>query len=126
LVLFSFLTGNADMHLKNFSVIYPVDGMVKLSPAYDLLATRLLIPEKDDPEEMALTINGRKRRLDKRDFLSLAENLGLKEKQVVNVFKRFSKALHEAHAAIGRGFLPGEKAEIYRRLLADRAQRLGL
>jgi serine/threonine-protein kinase HipA len=123
--LFSFLTGNADMHLKNFSLIYPVDGMVKLAPAYDLLATRLLIPEKDDPEEMALTVNGRKRRLDKKDFLILAGNLGLKEKQVGNVFKRFSKALPEAHAAIGYGFLPGEKTETYQLLLADRAERLG-
>ena len=125
-VLFSFLTGNADMHLKNFSLIYPVDGMVKLAPAYDLLATRLLISEKDDPEEMALTVNGRKRRLGKKDFLSLAENLGLNEKQVGNVFKRFSRAVPEARAAIGLGFLPGDKAETYQLLLADRAERLGL
>ena len=125
-VLLSFLTGNADMHLKNFSLIYPVDGMVKLAPAYDLLATRLLIPEKDDPEEMALTVNGRKRRLDKKDFLSLAENLGLNGKQAGNVFKRFSRAMPEAHAAIGYGFLPGDKAETYQRLLVKRAKRLDL
>lgn len=124
--LFSFLTGNADMHLKNFSLIYPVDGMVKLAPAYDLLATRLLIPEKDDPEEMALTVNGRKRKLDRKDFLSLAENLGLNEKQVGNVFKRFSRAMPKAHTAIGDGFLPEDKVETFQRLLAERAERLDL
>ena len=124
--LFSFLTGNADMHLKNFSLIYPVDDMVKLAPAYDLLATRLLIPEKDDPEEMALTINGRKRRLDKKDFLSLAENLGLKEKQVTNVFKRFSKAMSKAYDAIGYGFLPEKRVKEYLQLLEERAERLML
>jgi len=125
-VLFSFLTGNADMHLKNFSLIYPVDDMVKLAPAYDLLATRLLIPEKDDPEEMALTVNGRKRRLYKKDFLSLAENLGLKEKQATNVFKRFSKVMSKAHAAIGYGFLPEKRVKEYQQLLEERAERLML
>jgi len=124
--LFSFITGNADMHLKNFSLIYPVDDMVKFTPAYDLLATRLLIPEKDDPEEMALTINGRKRKLNKEDFLSLANNLGLQEKQVANVFKRFSSALPEARAAIGNGFLPEDKRKQYQQLLEERAGRLRL
>ena len=124
--LFSFLTGNADMHLKNFSLIYPVNGMVNLAPAYDLLATRLLIPEKDDPEEMALTINGRKRKLNKGDFLSLAKNMGLQEKQVSNVFKRFSRALPEALAAIADGFLPEDKTKAYQELLQERARRLKL
>jgi len=124
--LFSFLAGNADMHLKNFSLIYPVDGMVKFAPAYDLLATRLLIPEKGDPEEMALTINGRKRKLDKGDFLSLANNLGLNDKQVANVFKRFSRALPEVRAAIGNGFLPENKAKEYKQLLDERGGRLRL
>jgi len=124
--LFSFLAGNADMHLKNFSLIYPVDGMVKFAPAYDLLATRLLIPEKGDPEEMALTINGRKRKLDKGDFLSLANNLGLNDKQVANVFKRVSRALPEVRAAIGNGFLPENKAKEYKQLLDERGGRLRL
>ncbi len=124
--LFSFLTGNADMHLKNFSLIYPIKDMVKLAAAYDLLSTRLLIPEKDDPEELALTVNGKKRKLTLRDFSSLAANLGLNEKQVENVFKRFSKAIPESHTAIEHGFLPKDKAEEYRQLLAGRAERLGL
>jgi serine/threonine-protein kinase HipA len=124
--LFSFLTGNADMHLKNYSMIYSEDDMVKLAPAYDLLATRLLIPAKDDPEEMALTINGRKRKLNQRDFLSLAENLGLQEKQVANVLKRFSGALPEARDAIERGFLSEAKTREFQQLLDERAGRLGL
>jgi len=52
--LFSFLTGNADMHLKNFSLIYLENGMIQLAPAYDLLSTRLLIPMEKDSEELAL------------------------------------------------------------------------
>jgi len=58
-VIFNFLIANADMHLKNYSLIgYP--GAVSLSPAYDFLNTRLVISEKDDPEESALSINGKK------------------------------------------------------------------
>jgi serine/threonine-protein kinase HipA len=124
--LFSFLTGNADMHLKNFSLIYPVDGMVQLSAAYDMLATRLFISEKDDPEEMALTVNGKKRKLTSNDFYQLAANLGLNEKQVKNVFKRFSKALPSTRAVIDRGFLPDNKANELKQLIADRAARLKL
>jgi len=124
--LFSFLTGNADMHLKNFSLIYPVDEMVQLSPAYDMLATRLLIPEKDDPEEMALTVNGKKRKLTIYDFEQLAANLGLNQKQTSNVFKRFSKALPETGTVIDHGFLPEEKKDEFKQLVADRARRLRL
>ena len=51
--LFFFLTGNADIHLKNFSFLY--EGHTRrLAPAYDLLSTRLVISEKDDSEELAL------------------------------------------------------------------------
>lgn len=124
--LFSFLTGNADMHLKNFSLIYPVDGMVQLSAAYDMLATRLLISEENDPEEMALTVNGKKRKLTSNDFYQLAANLGMNEKQVENVFKRFSKALSSTRAVIDRGFLPDDKANELKQLIADRAERLKL
>lgn len=124
--LFSFLTGNADMHLKNFSLIYPVDGMVKLSAAYDMLATRLLIPEKDDPEEMALTVNGKKRKLTGDDFFRLATHLGLNEKQIYNVFKRFSKAIPATRTGIDRGFLPKDKASEFKHLITERATRLEL
>ncbi len=84
LTIFSFLTGNADMHLKNFSLLDYRNGLTGLSPAYDLLSTRLVIPEKDDNEEMALTINGRKRKFKLQDFLVLGERLKLTEKQIQN------------------------------------------
>lgn len=60
LVLFSFLTGNNDMHLKNFSLIYTDKGIL-FSPAYDLLNVNLIFP--DDKEDLALTLGGRKRKV---------------------------------------------------------------
>jgi len=58
LTLFSFITGNADMHLKNFSLLTTAENEVMLAPGYDLLSTKLLIPE--DTEELALPMNGKK------------------------------------------------------------------
>ena len=62
LLLFCFLTGNADMHLKNFSLLRHEEGY-RLAPAYDLLPTKLVLPA--DMEESALTVDGKKRRLDR-------------------------------------------------------------
>ena len=56
------------MHIKNFSLIYPLDGMTLLGSAYDLLSTRLLIPAEVDPEEMALPLNGKKSKIQLEDF----------------------------------------------------------
>ncbi len=126
ITLFSFLTGNADMHLKNFSLIYPVDNMVQLAPAYDLVATRLLIPEKDDPEEMALTINGKKRKLTIGDFQKLSSNLGLNEIQFRNIMTRFAKTTRDLLPEIDNKRLSIEKANEFKALIADRAKRIGL
>ena len=60
-ILFSWITGNNDMHLKNFSLYEPIDGIIRLTPAYDMLNAVILNP-KDD-EELALTLNGKKKKL---------------------------------------------------------------
>ena len=71
-LVFCFLTGNSDMHLKNFSLIetYEASGEYILSPAYDLLPVNLLLPE--DNEQFALPMNGKKTNLHKKDFLEFA------------------------------------------------------
>lgn len=65
-VWFGFLTGNEDMHLKNWSLLAR-DGRIALSPAYDLLNTSLVL--KNTQEESALPIRGRKRHLNRSDLL---------------------------------------------------------
>ena len=74
-LLFCFLTGNSDMHLKNFSLIEESPGSreFSLSAAYDLLPVNIIMPE--DVEQMALTLHGKKRNIRKKDFLFLAENM---------------------------------------------------
>jgi len=122
--LFCFLTGNSDMHLKNFSLLHGPGGEVALSPAYDLLPTALLLPE--DTEEMALTLNGRKSRLTKKDFAQFGASLKLTEKQAGNAYDRLSRGLTSALEALGRGFCGADTKERFNALLQDRARRVGL
>jgi serine/threonine-protein kinase HipA len=102
-ILFSFLVGNADMHLKNYSLIKTPQGM-RLSPAYDLLSTRLAIPE--DQEESALTINGKKSKLDGSDFISLARNLDIPKTVQSKLFRRFIESEPVLLATVNKGRLP--------------------
>lgn len=122
LALFSFLTGNADMHLKNFSLIEKRDREYVLAPAYDLLSTHLL--PIDDSEETALTVNGKKSKLAKTDFKNLGETLSIPEKVLENSFRRILKAVPEMKIMIDRSYLPESLKTRYARLLDERAERL--
>ena len=73
--IFNFAIGNGDAHRKNFSLLTNEKGIVALSPVYDLVSSRLVLPEEGD--EIALTINGKQNRLTKNDFKGFAENIGV-------------------------------------------------
>lgn len=75
LTIFNFSIGNGDAHRKNFSLLTSEKGTIALSPAYDLVSSRLVIPEES--EELALTINGRRNRLGRNDFLAFAGHIGV-------------------------------------------------
>ncbi len=76
-LIFSFVVGNSDMHLKNFSLIETEEGSGKylLSPAYDLLPVNVIMPE--DKEQFALAMNGKKMNIRRKDFLVFAEECGI-------------------------------------------------
>lgn len=117
IVVFSYLTGNNDMHLKNFSMILKNEEW-NLSPAYDLLNVNLHLPE--DNEEFALTINGKKRKLTKSDFVNLGLKLQLTEKQISNTFDRFIKSENIMKQEISNSFLSTENQMKYIDLLEVR------
>ena len=121
LTLFSFLTGNNDMHLKNFSMIETDTGW-SLAPAYDLLNATIVNPE--DKEEMALTLNGRKNKLEKIDFETLGDNLGLTAKQITSVFRRFYKLKSTMLKWIKISFLSEEMKTLYTDKIEERYGRL--
>jgi serine/threonine-protein kinase HipA len=123
LVLFNFLVGNGDMHLKNYSLIgFP--GSISLAPAYDLLNTRLVISERDDPDETALSINGKRRKLKVDDFIQFGVSLGLTEKQMNNVLKRFAGKKELLQDIINNSFLSDEYKESYRLIFIKRWERI--
>ncbi|MBF9015976.1 MULTISPECIES: HipA domain-containing protein [unclassified Oceanispirochaeta] len=119
LVLFSYLSGNSDMHLKNYSLIYLSTG-ISLAPAYDLLNTCLVLSEKEDPEESALSINGKRRKLKIQDFVKFAESLKLREKQLINVHKRFNAKREQARKLIEDSVLEDSFKQEYLNLFNTR------
>ncbi|MGB5989684.1 MAG: HipA domain-containing protein [Marinifilaceae bacterium] len=121
ITLFSFLTGNNDMHLKNFSMINFNDSW-QLSPAYDLLNVAIINPK--DKEELALTLEGKKKNFNKAHFIKFGENLGLGEKQIKSTFKKFSKNKAKAIEMIRNSFLSKELQKEYTSLLEERYSRI--
>ncbi|MFZ4708051.1 MAG: HipA domain-containing protein [Bacteroidales bacterium] len=122
LVIFSFLTGNADMHLKNFSLIEQQGLGMVLSPAYDLLNTALVNPADD--EEMALNLNGKKKKLKRQDFVAAMNKLQVDEKQQQNIFNKMLKALPMWEEQIEISFLSNDSKEMYRQILSERFGRI--
>jgi serine/threonine-protein kinase HipA len=116
--LFSFLTGNADMHLKNFSLMNNESGETVLSPAYDLLSTKLM--PINDKEEMALTVNGKKAKLKRKDFIALGESLQIPGKAIENSFLRILKPISEMKMIVKNSFLSNELKKRYSELLDSR------
>ena len=122
IVLFSWITGNSDMHLKNFSMYSPIPNNYQLSPAYDLLSTLLVLPS--DTEELALTLNARKKKIKLQDFVTAVTNSGLDEKVFQNMLKKFRVAEDEWYDWIERSFLPQEMKTSYVQLIKERMSRL--
>lgn len=117
LTIFSYLTGNNDMHLKNFSMLKTSYGWA-LSPAYDLLNVTII--DTDDTEELALTITGKKKRIIKQNFIEFGMGMELTEKQILAVFKRFIKLFPKAEKILLNSFLSEELQLEYKKLLEQR------
>lgn len=123
LSIFSFLIGNNDMHLKNFSMIER-KSIWEMSPAYDLLNVAIVIPE--DKEEIALTLDGKKKRLKRENFENFGKALGLTSKQIAGTFKRMINNKEKAIYWINRSFLSKEMQTAFKALMEERYKQLGL
>lgn len=120
--LLAWLMGNADLHLKNFSLYCPGADQWQLTPAYDLVSTALAIPE--DKEETALTLNGKKSRLEGGDWLSLARKIGVASKVFDNLTMRLHGAWLDVEALCRASFLPMEQQDAFLSRWQERAKRL--
>lgn len=121
-VLFSFLTGNADMHLKNFSLIDNPDMGYVLSPAYDMVASNLVVD--DDDEELALTLNGKKKKIRKKDFLEAFGRFSIDNKVIENMFYKFNTSMDKWHKFIDISFLPDDMKDLYHNLIDSKAEQV--
>lgn len=122
LTLFSFLTGNADMHLKNFSLLQSDQGHYELAPAYDLVSTALMV--EGDDEELALTLCGKKKRLRKLDFIKAMTTSGLPNKAAENILNKYSKLHNTWLDFINQSFLSEELMEEYCALIESKHNQL--
>ena len=114
-VVFSWLTGNADMHLKNFSLYSQRKGYYSLTPGYDMISTALLMPE--DTEELALTLNGKRRKIKRSDFEVAMNSCSLEKKIIDNLFSKFTKVAEKWLEFIDISFLPKEMKQQYKLII---------
>jgi serine/threonine-protein kinase HipA len=121
-VVFCFLTGNNDMHLKNFSLFKDPKIGYSLSPAYDMVASALVV--EGDKEELALTLNSKKRRIRRTDFKTAMSHFGMDERAFGNIFGRFQKAIPKWHSFIEFSFIPDAMKEEYHHVINSRAAQI--
>ncbi len=122
LTLFSFLTGNADMHLKNFSLIKNDFDQYELAPAYDLVSSALVV--EGDEEELALTLCGKKKRLRKPDFFKAMITSGISRKAAENILNKYDGLQNDWSKFISQSFLSKEMKQEYKELITVKHNQL--
>lgn len=120
IVMFCWLTGNNDMHLKNFSLLSQKRGDYELSPAYDLLNVAIANP--NDKEELALTLNGKKSRITRNDFLEAAGKSGVSELIIKRLISNFEKCVPVWVQKIDESFMSDDMKDRYVELIYDRME----
>jgi serine/threonine-protein kinase HipA len=122
LLVFCFIIGNSDMHLKNFSLYAPDGRRYQLTPAYDLLPASLVLPE--DKEETALSLGGKHSRLNRLDFLQLAQHLNISPKVGERLIHRLLTLEDVFIEIVGASHLTEEEKQTFEALIRSRMRRL--
>ena len=119
-IVFSFAVGNSDMHLKNFSLIETAEKSNKyiLSAAYDMLSTNVVIPT--DPEQLALTINGKKQNIRRKDFIIFAETIGIADKAAEKLIEKVVKLKEKYISMCKESYMPDDMKENLENLIENR------
>jgi serine/threonine-protein kinase HipA len=131
LILFNYIFSNGDAHLKNFSAMQSEQGDYVLTPAYDLLCTRMHSPSESD---MAISLF--KDRFTKtyeaygfytyQDFLEFGQHMGIKESRVKQMIQEFANLKDGIPQLIDKSFLNDELKQIYKTYLEDKVKRLNM
>ena len=116
-VLFSWIVGNADMHLKNFSLISEKPGKYVLTPTYDQVSTAIVMPE--DTEELALPLNGFQKKLMAMDFVQAMETTGLTEQIAQRMMSRFTVLQDKWFTCIDESFISDLQKAQFKELISQ-------
>jgi serine/threonine-protein kinase HipA len=122
MTIFNFAIGNGDAHRKNFSLLTNQNGVVALSPAYDLVSSRLVISQ--EAEEMALTVNGKRNRLKRDDFLAFAESIGIEANYAEGKIEELLALAKEFTNRVSRSALSAPLQERFLEIITERLDRL--
>ncbi len=119
-IVFSFAVGNSDMHLKNFSLIETSEKSNEyvLSAAYDMLSTNVIIPA--DGEQLALTINGKKQNIRRKDFIIFAETICIADKAAEKLIEKVVKLKDKYIAMCRESYMPDDMKEALENLIKNR------
>ena len=123
-VVFSYAVGNSDMHLKNFSLIEtaPASGIYRLSEAYDMLPVNVIMPS--DTDELALTLNGKKRNIRRGDFIIFAETVGILREAAEKIIDRVVSLADTYVALCQNSYLPDDMKASLEALIVKRISQL--
>ena len=121
-LLLFFVLGNGDAHLKNFSLLKNPDLGYRLSPVYDIVNSRLVLPAEQ--EEMSLSINGKRNKLEREDFISFAEHMDIPGKTVDTTFRKLKESRDLIIEQIGSSLLPDDMKAGFRSSFGERWERL--
>ncbi len=123
-VLFALLTGNADMHLKNFSLLETPGVGMTLSPAYDLVNTALVNPADD--EQLALALHGKRKNITRRNVEAAMTASQLQQPQIARIFAKMQRSIPAWLEMLNASFLNESTKDAYKHLITVRATNLGM
>ena len=123
-VVFSWMVGNADMHLKNFSLYSEKAGRYVLTPTYDQVSTAIVMPE--DTDQLALPLNGFQKKLLSMDFAQAMESSGLNRQMVQRIFNRFIPLKEKWFACIDASFVSELQKVQFKELISNRIETLSM
>ncbi len=120
--LLFYVLGNGDAHLKNFSLIRKEEVGYQFSPAYDIVNSRLVLP--DEREEMCLSLQGKKNRIALGDFIKLSEHFGLNKKQTNNSLTRLNELKPTIESMVSESFLDQRLKDRFLEIFRKRMERI--
>ncbi|MBU3911128.1 MAG: HipA domain-containing protein [Candidatus Omnitrophica bacterium] len=119
-VVLNFILGNGDAHLKNYSIAYRDKDNIRLTPAYDIVCSKLVIPGDEDS---AITIHGKKNKLLREDFDQLGDDFSI---PIKIRYEKFGNKFNVMRKIIETSSIAKEKQGQFLEIIKERINRIGL